>query len=62
MVKVGKTVRKLRGEKTQVEFARLLGTCQSVISEIEVGIKEPSKELAKKLSILSGLPLENFIR
>jgi len=57
---VGKTVRDIRGDLTQAEFATLLEISQGFLSEIETNIKEPGKKTARKLADLSGLPVGTF--
>ncbi len=59
-MEIGRKVRTIRGNLTQVEFARRLGTSQPVISDVERG-GEPSKRLAKKLAAYAGLPVSEFL-
>ena len=47
---------------TQVELARLAGTTQSRISDMESGVRPFTAEAAKKLSEYFGVPVEWFIR
>lgn len=60
--KAADIVRKFREEVglTQTQFAGLLKSSQPVISDIESG-GQISKKLAKKLSALTGEPIEKFI-
>jgi len=58
---IARKVRSIRGKMTQAEFARVLGTSQPVISDVERG-GEPSKRLAKRISAYSGLPVSEFLK
>jgi len=60
--KIGREIRKVRGERTQAAFANLIGTSQGRLSLYEAGIEEPSKDVIKKLVLLSGLPAETFMQ
>jgi DNA-binding XRE family transcriptional regulator len=60
---IGVIVRKLRADKSQREFGKVLGGIPaSVICAIEKEKRQPSKSVAKRLAEFSGLPLETFIR
>lgn len=64
---IGKIVREFRqnlagGKVTQKKFGKLIGIPPSVVSDIENNKREPSKQVAKKLSELTGLPIETFLR
>lgn len=54
-------IRKLRGTKSQKEFAEKIGVTQGYVSEMESGKKEPSKKLIRKLSELYGVSKGDFI-
>ncbi|EHY32112.1 MAG: helix-turn-helix transcriptional regulator [Sutterella parvirubra] len=60
----GITLKMLRKDAglTQVELARLAGTTQSRISDMESGVRPFTAEAAKKLSEYFGVPVEWFIR
>lgn len=58
---IGDEVRRARGKRTIASFAKLLETQSSTISYIERGIREPSKTLARKLSILTGVPVDKYL-
>lgn len=47
-------IRKLRGEKTQQDIAKLLSITTSHYGFIETGARRPSLKLAKKISDLYG--------
>ena len=51
--------RRAKGLK-QEEFARLARTSRTMISMIESGRRSPGFALAKRLALLTGLPLESF--
>lgn len=51
--------RKRKG-KTQAELATLARTSRSMIAMIENGRRTPGFPLAKRLALLTGLPLESF--
>lgn len=56
-----KTLRKEAG-LTQVELARLAGTTQSRISDMESGVRPFTQEAAKRLAEYFGVPVEWFLR
>ena len=58
---IGNLVKQCRGPRTQKQLAELLGVPASTISDIENGKREPSKKVARKLAIFSGLPVDKFI-
>ena len=58
---IGDLVKQCRGLRTQKQLAELLGVPPSTISDIETGKREPSKKVARKLAIFSGLPVDKFI-
>lgn len=57
---IAERVKKVRAGMSQRAFAKVLGTSQAVISQVERG-GEPSKKLAKRLSAYSGLPVSEFL-
>ena len=66
MKTIGNIVKEFRqempGKVTQEQFGKLVGVPASVISDIERGIRTPSKQVAIELAKLTGMPLEVFIR
>lgn len=46
---IASRMRQVRGEKTQVEFAKLLGTSQESVSRWESGIGVPALKVLHKL-------------
>jgi hypothetical protein len=60
--KVGALVKELRGDMSQREFGLAIGSVPaSVICDIELAKKEPSKAVAKKLASYSGKPIGAFL-
>lgn len=55
-----KTLRKERG-LTQLQLSAVTNVSLAVIAGIESGRRNPSKEVAKRLSEYFGVPLETFI-
>jgi transcriptional regulator with XRE-family HTH domain len=49
-------------ELTLDDVARRAGTTKETISRIELWVRSPSLSLAKKLSEVSGLPLEEVAK
>lgn len=59
---IARLIKEIRGEKTQAQFAEITGINHKVLSAIETGRRVPSKDAARKLSLYSGRPLEDFIQ
>lgn len=58
---IARLVREIRGDRSQSQFAEITGIHKNVLSDIETGRRDPSKDVARKLSLYSGRPLEAFI-
>lgn len=50
-------VRRVRGKRTQIGFARALGVAQSMVSDWERGAHAPSGDIWLKMARLTGYPL-----
>jgi putative transcriptional regulator len=53
-------LRKLRGTRSQTEVARELGITRQMLSAIESGERNPSLELANKIAVFYGVPIEDI--
>lgn|GEM_PF-4433536 len=51
---LGQRLRRIRGERTQQEFAQLLGTLPVRLSEYERGVTEPRAEFLKRFAQITG--------
>ncbi len=51
------TLKLIKGDKTQLELAAMLGVSQATISDWMHGIKRPRPVHCKKMAELSGKPL-----
>ncbi|WP_336634920.1 helix-turn-helix transcriptional regulator [Lysinibacillus fusiformis] len=51
---------KLRGDKTLTEVAQGLEITRQMLSAIEVGVRTPSLELARKISIYYSTTIEDI--
>ena len=54
------TFRKEKG-LTQEQLAEKIGVSRAVLGVVESGLRAPSKEMAKKLSVFFNVPLETFL-
>ncbi len=54
-------IRKSLG-KTQIEFAKLLGTSKPTVSDIESGARIPSPLIAARFAERLGLSVSDFVR
>jgi transcriptional regulator with XRE-family HTH domain len=63
MVNPGEKIQKLRKERSikQTEFAKIIGTTRSHLSEIESGKKNLSMKMALKISEALGVPLRELV-
>jgi transcriptional regulator with XRE-family HTH domain len=59
---VGETVKYIRGERPQKDFAQELHISQSYLSRIEKGNREPGKKVIVKLMQISGFPAQTFFK
>lgn len=48
--KIGAILVKLRGDRTQMEVAAAIGTCQSALAMYENGTRIPSDEVKKRIA------------
>jgi len=51
-------IRKIRGELTQVEFAKILGVAQGTINKYESGAILPGEDILKKIADHGGVTVE----
>jgi putative transcriptional regulator len=61
-LKIGNNIRRLRfdhGEMTQEALARAVGITRQTVISLEAGRYAPSLELAMKLALVFGCPVEN---
>ena len=57
---VARKIREIRGDMSQVEFARLIGIEQSQISQYECGRSVPGMEVMIKIHQATGVDLNTF--
>ena len=50
----------LRGSRTQAELAKEIGIAQSSYASIEIGIRRPSVDMAKKIAEVMGFSWTRF--
>ncbi len=68
VIKVGDTIyitklKELRGDRTQEDFAKLLGVSRSLYEKYEGGYREPSKKVLIKLkNLFPDLDLNIFFK
>lgn len=61
--KIGRRIRELRGfDRTQKDFANLLGVSQATVSKMEKGLVLPTSEVLVKLSEVSGKSVDWILK
>lgn len=53
-------LKNLRGTRSQTEVAKELGVTRQMLSAIESGERNPSLELANKIAVFYGVPIEDI--
>ena len=60
-IALGKTIKKLKGNKSQYAISGEYGIPQSVLSDLERGIKDPQLSTVMKISEALGLRIDEFM-
>ncbi len=61
--KIARRIREIRGfDRTQKEFAQLLGVSQATVSKLEKGLVLPSPQVLLKLSEVSGKSVDWILK
>lgn len=54
-------LRELRGFRTQKEMARVLGISQTYYSQLEVGVRSPSRVLLRRMSAVFQISVDHLM-
>lgn len=61
--KIARRIREIRGfDRTQKEFAKVLGVSQATVSKLEKGVVLPNSETLLKLSEVSGKSVDWILK
>lgn len=58
---IGNRIKEIRGDRTQAEFANLVGVDRATLSNYESGRRQPNSEILKKIADLGNTTVPNLL-